>query len=175
MFLPKILFVAVTLGALVLSSCQTGPKPAAGTRVNWPGVPFKEVRAYCYDYTAESRNSFWAEGRMHKGVMNPKGVKLSPAQVKRLLTDITVSQPVQVRSNCYKPHHAFMFFDGSGKVVAVFEMCFGCNRYVASPGGLPEYIDRTRLYQLTHELGLPLGTGNQFYAEACRGGVNSRR
>lgn len=175
MISPKPRMMAAMLGALLLSACQTSPAPAPGTRVNWPGVPFKEVRAYCYDYTAEWRSSFWADDRMHQGVMDPKGVKLSPVQVKRLLADITVSQPTGARTNCYKPHHAFMFFDAKGQVVAVFEMCFGCNQFVATPGGLPEYIDRTDLYQLTHELGLPLGTGNEFYAEACRGGVKTRR
>jgi hypothetical protein len=54
-------------------------------------------------------------------------------------------------------------------------MCFGCNRFVATPGGAPEFIDKVALYQLTHDLGLPLGVGNKFYTEACRGGVNSRR
>ncbi|MCE9519793.1 MAG: hypothetical protein K8R87_09610 [Verrucomicrobia bacterium] len=167
--------MTAALGAMLLSACQTPPSPAPGTRVNWPGVPFKEVRAYCYDYTAEARSSFWAQGRMHQGVMDPKGVKLSPAQVQRLLADITVSQPAATRTNCYKPHHAFMFFDAKGQVVAVFEMCFGCNQFVATPGGLPEYIDYKKLYQLTHDLGLPLGTGNEFYTQACRGGVKDRR
>ena len=175
MIYPKLLVMTAALGVLILSSCQSTSSPAPGTRVNWPGVPFKEVRAYCYDYTAEGRSSFWAEGRMHKGVMDPKGVKLSPAQVKRLLADITVSQPKQPRTSCYKPHHAFMFFDAKGQVAAVFEMCFGCNQFVATPSGAPAYIDRTDLYRLTHELGLPLGTGNEFYAEVCRGGVNSHR
>jgi hypothetical protein len=169
------LFIAA-LGAVVLSSCQsTAPSPAPGTRVNWPGVAFKEVRAYCYDYTAEWRNSFWADGRMHKGVMDPKGVKLSPAQVKRLLDAITISQPAMEQRTCYKPHHAFMFFDEKGKVVAVFEMCFGCNQFVATPPGVPKYINKIALYQLTHDLGLPLGVGNKFYTDVCRGGVNSRR
>lgn len=173
---PKFLLATAAFCALVLSSCQsTAPSPAPGTRVNWPGVAFKEVRAYCYDYTAEWRTSFWADGRMHKGVMDPRGVKLSPAQVRKLLACITISQPSEKRSSCYKPHHAFLFFDAQGKVAAVFEMCFGCNQYVATPGGLPEYINRTELYRLAHELGLPLGQGNDFYREACRGGVKSRR
>lgn len=172
----KLLLVAAALCAAVLSSCQsTAPSPAVGTRVNWPGVAFKEVRAYCYDYTAEWRSSFWAEGRMHQGVMDPKGVKLSSAQVKRLMDIVTTSAPASERRGCYKPHHAFMFFDGQGKVVAVFEMCFGCNRFVATPGGVPEYIDKAALYQLTHDLGLPLGVGNKFYTDACRGGVKDRR
>lgn len=171
----KLLLMSVALGALILSSCQSPPSPAPGSRMNWPTVPFKTVRAYCYDYTAEHRSSFWADGRMHKGVMDPNGVVLSPAQVKRLLTAVTVSQPAQQRSSCYKPHHAFMFFDAGGRVVAVFEMCFGCNQFVATPPGVPVYIDTTDLYRLTHELGLPLGTGNEFYTQACRGGVKSRR
>lgn len=175
MISAKLLMMTALLGAVLLSSCQTAPSPAPGTRVNWPGVSFKEVRGYCYDYTAESRSSFWADGRMHKGVLDPKGVKLSPAQVQRLLADITVSQPEQDRSSCYKPHHAFVFFDAKGQVAAVFEMCFGCNQFVATPPGVPAYINYTDLYQLTHDLGLPLGTGNQFYAEVCRGGVKDRR
>ena len=169
-----LLTVALACAAL-LPSCQTPPAPAPGTHVNWPGVPYKEVRAFCYDYTAEYRSSFWADGRMHKGVMDPKGVKLSPAQVKKLLACITVSQPAATRSNCYKPHHAFVFYDGARKIAAVFEMCFGCNRFVATPSGAPEYIDRSGLYNLTHELGLPLGIGNEFYREACRGGPDKRR
>lgn len=175
MLSSKLLLMPAALGALVLSACQSPPSPAPGTRVSWPGVPFKTVRAYCYDYTAEGRSSFWADGRMHKGVMDPKGVALSPVQVKRLLADITISQPAQQRSSCYKPHHAFMFFDGQGQVAAVFEMCFGCNQFVATPPGVPVYIDITDLYRLTHQLGLPLGTGNEFYTEACRGGVKDRR
>ena len=168
-------FMSAALGVLILSSCQTAPSPSPGTRVNWPGVPFKTVRAYRYDYTAEARSSFWANGRMHQGVLDPKGVKLSEAQVKRLLTDITVSQPAQERSSCYKPHHAFMFFDARDRVVAVFEMCFGCNHFLATPPGVPVHVDNTDLYRLTDELGLPLGNGNQFYAEVCRGGVKSHR
>ena len=98
---------------------------------------------------------------MHKGVMDPKGVKLSAAQVKRLLTAITVSQPAQARTNCYKPHHAFVFFDAKGRVAAVFEMCFGCNQFVATPPGTPEYIDTTDLYRLAHELGSAARNGKR--------------
>ncbi len=176
MISAKVSSALAALGLLVLPACQSvAPVPAPGARVNWPGVSYHEVRAYCYDYTAESRSSFWSDGRMHRGVMDPKGVKLSPAQVKRLLDDITVSQPAEATSSCYKPHHAFLFFDSSGRVVAVFEMCFGCNQFVATPPGLPTYVNRTDLYQLTHELGLPLGQGNEFYRDVCRGGVKDRR
>ncbi len=163
---------AVSIALLVLSSCvytqvfaPASPKP--GTRVNWPGVPFSEVRAYCYDYTAEQQSSFFINGRMHNGVMNPRGEKLSGSQIEKLLDALTVSQPRQDRTPCYKPHHAFVFYDRAGKVAAVFEMCFGCNRWVESPGGTPEYIDKAALWALCQELGLPTGVGNKFYTDAC--------
>lgn len=162
--------------ALALPACSSyqsvfaPPSPAVGTKVNWPGVPFSEVRAYCYDYTAEEQGSFFINGRMHKGVMNPQGAKLNQAQTAKLLAAVTVSQDKQERTPCYKPHHAFVFYDKSGKVAAVFEMCFGCNRWVETPNGAPEYIDKAALWSLCQDLGLPTGVGNKFYTDACNAG-----
>lgn len=104
--------------------------------------------------------------------MDPKGVRLNAEQVERLKAALTVSQEKQERTPCYKPHHAFVFYGANQQVVAVFEMCFGCNKFVATPGGLPEYVDTPALYELTGELGLPLGRGNKFYAEVCRRGAS---
>ena len=176
--MSAIRLIALSAVALTLSSCEgyvhrfAGPSPAPGVKVNWPGVAYDEVRAYCYDYTAEHDETFYnlQTGHMHKGVMDPKGVKMNPAQVKRLMQSITVSQPKGDRTPCYAPHHAFIFF-AKGKPVAVFEMCFGCNRHRSYPSGAPEYINRKDLWDLTSELNLPLGVGNKFYTEAC----NARR
>lgn len=154
---------------MTLSSCANyasvfaPASPAPGTRVSWPNVAYTEVRGYCYDYTAEKESSFFINGRMHSGVKNAEGVKLSSMQTKRLLAALTVSQPKQKRTACYKPHHAYVFYDAKGKAVAVFEMCFGCNKFVATPGGTPEYVDYNELLALTKELGLPYGNGNKFY------------
>lgn len=169
------LLAALTVSTL-LASCSTvpyfgvgaAPSPAVGTTVNWPGKPFTEVRAYCYDYTAEKEGSFFINGRMHKGVMDPKGVKLTPTQVTTLVDALTTSQDKQSRTPCYKPHHAYVFYGAKGEVVAVFEMCFGCNKFEETPDGLPEYVDTGALYKLTGDLGLPLGEGNAFYTNACR-------
>lgn len=161
---------------LALASCTSyfgvgaRPTPAPGTKVSWPGVAYQEVRAYCYDYTAEKSGSFFVEGRMHRGVMDPKGVKLSAEQTQRLVAALTVSHDKQSRTPCYKPHHAFVFYDAAGKPAAVFEMCFGCNKFVETPDGLPEYVDTPALWNLCRELGLPLGEGNAFYTEACSRG-----
>ena len=160
--------------ALALSSCAfygSAYKPASpepGTHISWPNAKFTEVRAYCYDYTADKESSFFINGRMHAGVMDAKGVKLTSSQTKRLLAAVTVSQARQGRSVCYKPHHAFVFYDAKGNVVAVFEMCFGCNKFVATPGGLPVYVDSQSLLGLTMELKLPYGKDNRFYTDACR-------
>lgn len=158
----------------LLLSCEgyvhrfAAPYPNPGTVVRWPGVAFTEVRAYCYDFTVGPVPDFIHEGRMHPGVMDPRGVKLSPGQVDRLMKAITISQPRGDRSPCYQPHHAFVFYDAKGRVAAVFEMCFGCNRQKSWPLGIPEYINRQALWDLTAELGLPLGKGNAFYTQACR-------
>ncbi len=173
-FLSKLCLLPLA-AAVLLPSCAgyksvfAPPSPPVGTRVKWPGSSFKEVRAYCYDYTAEKEGSFFIGGRMHKGVMDPAGVVLSAEQVRRLLDALTVSRDKQERTPCYKPHHAFVFYDGSGKPAAVFEMCFGCNRWVETPDGLPEYIGYAELWNLCRELGLPLGEGNAFYTESCGG------
>jgi len=175
-FLPS---VAAAFAALLLASCagnsrfSPGPSPEPGTRVNWPGTPFTEVRGFCYDYTAEFSRHFFVNGRMHKGVMDPKGVKLTAAQTKRLLDAITISQPKAYAGGCYKPHHAYVFYDANGKVVGVFEMCFACNEFVATPEGLPRYINRSDLWLLTRDLGLPVGSGNQFYTDAVRAAHHS--
>jgi hypothetical protein len=164
----------LVLPLLLLPSCvyhgvNAPPSPAPGTQVQgWPGRAFSEVRAYCYDYTAEQERSFFVHGRMHAGVMDPKGVKLTPPQVARLMNAIAVSQGKQERTPCYKPHHAFVFYDARGSVAGVFEMCFGCNKFRETPDGLPEYVDTGALQQLVQELGLPFGAGNEFYTDACR-------
>lgn len=169
--IPAVLFAAfvLCLPSCVYFGVNAPPKPAPGMQVQgWPGKPFAYVKAFCYDYTAEKERSFFVDGRMHTGVMDPNGVKLTPAQVVKLMNAITVSHGKQDRTPCYKPHHAFVFYDAKGQVVAVFEMCFGCNKFRETPDGLPEYVDTPALQLLVQELGLPFGVGNAFYTEACR-------
>jgi hypothetical protein len=174
MFLRSSRIVALALTVLAFSGCANyqqvfaPARPAPGTVVNWMGRPFDEVRAYCYDYTKGFSPTFLDlnTGAMHRGVMDPRGVRLSADQVNRLVPLVTTSFEARDRTACYAPHHAFVFF-AKGKPVAVFEMCFGCNRHRSYPSGAPEYIDRTGLWTLTGELGLPLGEGNKFYTETC--------
>jgi hypothetical protein len=169
-FYPIVILTALLVFSL--SSCANHFRkfapahPTPGTQTNWPGVRFSYVKAYCYDYTADRSPTFLEKGRMHAGVMDPNGLRLSDQQVQRLLRAATVSQPRALRTPCYAPHHAFVFFNAQGQSVAVLEMCFGCNSQVFYPAGGPEYVDRTALWNLTNELGLPLGKGDRFYREA---------
>ncbi len=162
----------VALVVLSFTSCQyhyrkfAAAAPAPGTPMHWPQSKFDEVRAFMYDFRADTFRSFLKDGKMHKGVMDPKGVKLTPEQVKRLVQVFSISQPKSARTPCFAPHHAFVFYS-KGQPVAVFEMCFGCNQFQAQPNeGLPEYIDTQALWTLCIDLKLPLGKGNQFYTDA---------
>jgi hypothetical protein len=170
--MTRYLVLALSL-TLLLSSCANHfrkfapANPEPGTATSWPGVSYSYVKAYCYDYT-DGPVSFMTNGQMHPAVMDPNGVQLTSSQVQRLLKAATISQPKGRRTPCYAPHHAFVFYNAAGKSVAVFEMCFGCNSQQFYPAGGPEYVDREALWQLTGELGLPLGKGDLFYRRAVR-------
>ena len=159
-----------SITALLLASCastRSQPGPAYGSPpVSWPKQPYTTVRAFAYDCDADvSRDFVQPGGRLAKGVLNPPGAVLSPAQVQQLQTAITVPQPESMRTPCYAPHHAFVFYDASGKPVAHLEICFTCNKHRAFPAGLPAYIDMQTLAKIVHELGLPLGKGHDFYSD----------
>jgi len=168
--------LSALLLSLLMRSCEgyrhkfAGPSPAPGTVVNWPGMAYDEVRAYRHDHTAEETETFLDPriGRMHSGVMDRKGVKLNAAQTKQLMAAITRSRSRRAAARRATSRTMRLCSSGKGHPVAVFEMCFGCNRQKSYPAGTPEYIDRQALWDLTAELGLPLGKGNAFYTEACR-------
>ena len=170
--ITRLLLAAFVL--VTFSNCQyhvrkfAAENPPAGTQSQWPPAQYDEVRAYCYDFQADISRSFLHHDRMHAGVMDPKGIKMSADQIDRLVKSVSISQPKSARTPCYAPHHAFVFYS-KGAPVAVFEMCFGCNQFKGYPGaGLPEYVNTPELYRICQELNLPLGTGNKFYADAVK-------
>lgn len=155
--------------AAALTSCST-TQPASGGVKSWPPVAFKTVRAFVYDCEAEHNNMsfFKADGSMHQGVINAPGALLSAAQVQRLIAAVTTEAPRGKYKPCYVPHHAFVFYDGSGKVVAHLEVCFTCGRTIASPGGIAEHYDYSLLWNLLHELGVPAERGPYYYRQLYR-------
>ncbi len=161
-------FLSLAL-AVGLSSCagvatQTQPSSTSVGPVSWPHKDFTNVKAFTYDCDAdESRDFILPDGRFSKGILAPGGVSLSQEQTKRLMAAITIPQPKSQRTPCYVPHHAFVFYNAEGQPIAHLEICFTCNKFRAFPGGLPEYVDMKALYALVGELGIPLGSGKEYY------------
>ena len=148
------------LGA-VLSSCATAP--VSSVPVVWPTRKSATVRAFVYDCDADS--FFQKNGSVHRGVINGPGVLLTEAQVQRLMPALTTPTPRQHRTACYLPHHAFLFYDASGHVVAHSEICFTCTIQRSSPAGLPEHINFQAVWDILREADVPCGDGSQFYKD----------
>lgn len=162
----RFLTLLINLGlAALLSNCASSPEPV-GHPVKWPTAKFATVKAYAYHCDAEEGREFVKPGgRLHVGILNPGPRELSPEQVERLISYITIPQAKSHRTPCYVPHHSFVFFDAQGRPVANFDVCFTCNKHQAFPAGAVEYPDMHRLYALVQELGLPTGTGKYFYRD----------
>lgn len=164
---------APSLAAALLPSCAA-PAPAIPPK-NWPPTPFATVRAVVYDCDADhSVSYFQKDGRPHRGTINGPGALLSPAQVRTLLPILSTPSPRPHRSACYLPHHAFLFCDPSGRVVAHSEICFNCSVQRSSPDGLPAHINFQALWNLLRELGVPCGDGSQFYRDLFQASAPQR-
>lgn len=164
----KMLCAASATGLTACSTTSSSSPAAAGA--SWPPAGYTTVRAFVYDCEAEHRNmSFWRkDGGMHTGVINAPGAVLTPAQVKRVVATANTPAPLKKYKPCYVPHHAFVFYDAADKPVATLEVCFTCNRHVATPGGTPEHIDYGTLWAILHEAGVPAERGPYYYRQLYR-------
>lgn len=167
--------LTASAAALAFSSCATTPGPgsaAPATAASWPPADFKTVRAFVYDCEAERSVGFWhADGTMHKGVLNAPGTVLTKDQTRRLLAAIRTATPKKGRTICYVPHHAFVFCNAASQPVATLEVCFTCNKYIATPAGLPDHFDLGPLWGILHELKVPAEATKGYYRglyKACR-------
>ena len=112
---------------------------ASSAKANWLPREIQEVRAYVYDYTQEERNlSLLKNGKLHTGIINDGGAKLSDEQVERLKEALRSSEEREPGAFCYMPHHGFVFFDAEGKAMGHIELCFQCGNVASSPKGLPD-------------------------------------
>lgn len=150
-------------GAL-FSSCTSAP--VSGVPVAWPPAKFTSVRAFVYDCDADKSISFFQKnGATHRGLINGAGALLTESQTRRLLPALTTETVRKHRTACYIPHHAFLFYDAAGHVVAHTEICFTCTLQRSSPAGLPEHINFQAVWDILLELGVPCGAGSQFYKD----------
>lgn len=132
---------------------------ADDTPKQWPSEPFQHVVAYCYDFTQDPRGSSitFPDGSLHKGVIRATAVRLNEPQTVKLRALLsTDSESEHGGSDCYDPHHAFVFYDRDWKVVASIDICFFCDDYVARPKGVSNLIDLVALEALCRKFGLPM-------------------
>jgi hypothetical protein len=163
-----VLVALLVKGVLWLSSVSAQVSVAAEAPAprfvdpDWPSTEYSEVQAYFYGEISSSLLNPLLE--RDKAATLPAGVtraRLTPDQGRRLREILTKALPAQETLGCYYPHHAFIFYDGSGKPVAGFEVCFGCGNWLSRPEGLPEAIGLDALKNLVNEVGLPTEPGVQ--------------
>ena len=124
----------------------------------WLPGEIHEVRAYVYDYSQEEDNvSLLREGKLHSGIINDGGAKLTDAQVERLKAALRSRKERVPGAFCYMPHHGFVFFGREGKPMGHIELCFQCGNVASSPPGLPErQWDCDAIRKLLEELEIPI-------------------
>lgn len=133
----------------------------------WPPREIHEVRAFVYDYTQEKGNStLLKSGKLHKGVINVGGSKLTDSQIERLKGAIRSSKKRVPGAFCYLPHHGFVFYDKEGRAMGHIELCFQCGNVDSSPTGLPEREwDWKEMRKLLEELKLPILKKDEDYTK----------
>jgi len=139
-------------------------------QAGWLPREIHEVRAYVYDYTQEEGNeALLKDGKIHAGVINAGGAKLSAMQVERLKNALRSRQERVPGAFCYYPHHGFVFYDKDGKAMGHIELCFQCGNVASSPGGLPETEwNWKEIRRLLEELEIPILKKNEDYTKLYR-------
>ena len=136
-------------------------------KADWLPREIHEVRAYVYDYTREKENdSLLKQGKLHKGIINDGGAKLSEDQVERLKEALRSEEDREPGAFCYMPHHGFVFFDRDGKAMGHIELCFQCGNVASSPKGLPEREwNWKEISKLLEELKIPILNDDKDYTK----------
>lgn len=141
--------------------------PALSAQANWLPREIHEIRAYVYDYTQEVQNlSLLRQGKLHRGIINLGGAKLSEDQMERLKEAIRSKEMRIPGAFCYLPHHGFVFFDKEGKAMGHIELCFQCGNVASSPKGLPEREwNWQEIRKLLEELKIPILNEDEEYTK----------
>jgi hypothetical protein len=69
--------------------------------------------------------------------LSVKKAELNPAQIETLIQAIYGKNKKMPSAACYNPHHLFLFYDASGKLINSVELCFSCTGVSTNPQ-LPE-------------------------------------
>jgi len=129
---------------------------------SWPGVSFFEVRAYSYNAKGYDAPPIIKDGKLHPSVINTNGALLATNQVRHLLAAVTGDHPDHLAAGCFKPRHAFIFYNSDKKAVAQVDVCFECLHHRVRPGGTALVFDWSALADLCMELKLPNSPNSDF-------------
>jgi hypothetical protein len=152
------LLIAVMFGIEAFFKCEAAEV--------WPTNSYVEVKAYVFNLESQMDVRFLNGTNLNADVFNADGARLNQTQVKELLKAITGKHPEHMVALCYNPHHAFVFFDSTGKPVASFEICFECSNYYWQPQrslNKYNYIDIKSVRKIVQELGLPIYNKDEDY------------
>jgi hypothetical protein len=123
---------------------------------NWPGVDYKEVRAYGFNQESKHFISILTPDGLHPSVQNTEGVLLNKNQITSLINGITTTQGQEMDLMCgFVPRHGFVFYGENNHPIAKVAVCFECWGIEARPG-IKKPVDFEALHQLCNEIGLPV-------------------
>jgi hypothetical protein len=143
--------------------------PTADAR--WPALEFAHVVAFCYDFSQDARGTsiVFPDKSLHRGIIRSTTSRLIPKQITELRKILSTEwEGESGESDCYDPHHAFVFYDAEWKPVAWIDICFLCEGFTSHPAGVREKIDLDSLHKLLEEIGLPIHENSQDYTKLYR-------
>src|ERR1051325_7320945 len=106
--------------------------PYAFASSPWPGAAYSEVRGYGYRDSGPEESIF-RDGKLSSSIINKSGTPLTTDQIQRLVRAVTRKSRVIDLVQCFRPHHAFVFYDARHKAVAWVDVCFECGNAKAHP------------------------------------------
>ena len=143
--------------AVMITSCTHVSKPGA-----WHFSGFSEVRAFRLNW--DDKHSLDPilnqDGSLNVTRMPDTGMSLTDEQVEKLEAAVTGTHPEHPVADCLYPHHAFVFYDGSGKIVGHINLCFLCSNYSGEPSGFSINWNLDELAEIFTEIGMPLHNPN---------------
>lgn len=152
-------FLAFLCLSLAFAGCDSSELPKSKAGGDWGFIKFSEVRAYRTNWEEQSAIEFIVteDGQLNRTRIPHDGIPLDASQVARLHSAIATAHPEpDVIAACFNPHHAFVFYDESGKIIAYVDLCFQCGNYRYHPDGFSRSIDWGALESLVKELGMPI-------------------
>ena len=131
---------------------------------NWPPAGYVEVRAYLYNLEGEQAAPILEQGKLNASVWNPKGVALNKKQMAKVLKAVADHYPASLApaADCYRPRHAFIYYDSEHKPIGAIEICFSCRNYRMS-WTPPGPVDFKRMKKIFLELKIPVLDNDDAY------------